>query len=387
MTAYYNENDPEAAVWLSELIARGMLPDGVVDTRSIVEVMPYDIKPFTQCHFFAGIGGWPAALKWLVGWPDSRPVWTGSCPCQPFSAAGKGKGFDDERHLWPSWFHLIRVCRPVAIFGEQVDKATDWLDLIQDDLEGEGFAFGAADLCASGVSAPHIRQRLFWGAYDLGPSAIRMADVAIQGRAIGTGHGGDGARGSAGPVDAHGGSSHGLHDADHARLQGHDGHVHGDGGRSEQSGSDAAPSGPGDGLVDADGYGFNQARERVAAAGRDGDVRDGGAGGVAYSDVPVSELTTRTGAGSDGSQGAGSHRELDGCGELPKGRVGTVPIDGWWRNADWLFGRDGKFRPVESGTFPLGNGIPHRVGLLRGYGNAIVPQLAAEFVKAFEESK
>ena len=56
-----------------------------------------DIAGYTQCHFFAGIGIWSYALR-LAGWPDDRQVWTGSCPCQPFSAAGKGEAFNDERH-------------------------------------------------------------------------------------------------------------------------------------------------------------------------------------------------------------------------------------------------------------------------------------------------
>jgi DNA (cytosine-5)-methyltransferase 1 len=59
--------------------------------------------------------------------------------------------------------------------------------------------------------------------------------------------------------------------------------------------------------------------------------------------------------------------------------------DSLWGAADWLFCRDGRWRPVESGTFPLADGIPGRVGLLRGYGNAIVPQVAAEFIRAFME--
>lgn len=64
----------------------------------------------------------------------------------------------------------------------------------------------------------------------------------------------------------------------------------------------------------------------------------------------------------------------------------TNPHNGFWSSADWLGCRDGKLRPVESGTFPLANGIPARVGRLRGYGNAIVPQVAAEFIKAFMRS-
>lgn len=66
--------------------------------------------------------------------------------------------------------------------------------------------------------------------------------------------------------------------------------------------------------------------------------------------------------------------------------AGTRATDGVWRDPDWLLCRDGKWRPVEPGTFPLADGIPGRMGLLRGYGNAIVPPLAAEFVTAFLES-
>ncbi len=84
MTAYYNEFDPAAEAWLRELIKAGEIAPGDVDTRSIEDVRPSDLRGYTQCHFFAGIGGWSLALR-MAGWPDDRPVWTGSCPCQPFT--------------------------------------------------------------------------------------------------------------------------------------------------------------------------------------------------------------------------------------------------------------------------------------------------------------
>jgi len=59
------------------------------------------------------------------------------------------------------------------------------------------------------------------------------------------------------------------------------------------------------------------------------------------------------------------------------------PTNGFWRDAEWLPCRDGKYRAVEPGTFPLAHGIPNRMGRLRGYGNAIVPQLGAEFIRAY----
>jgi site-specific DNA-cytosine methylase len=160
---YYNEYDAGAAAWLRELINQNLIPYGHVDTRSITEVKPDDLKGYTQCHFFAGIGGWSYALQ-LAGWPTDRPVWTGSCPCQPFSVAGKGKGVADERHLWPVFFELIRQCRPEHVFGEQVASAINhgWLDGVSADLEAEGYACGATVLGAHSVGAPHIRQRLYW---------------------------------------------------------------------------------------------------------------------------------------------------------------------------------------------------------------------------------
>ena len=162
MASYYNEVDPFAAAWLRELIKVGLIADGEVDDRSIELVRPDDLRGFVQCHFFAGIGGWSRALR-LASWDDGRPVWTGSCPCQPWSVAGVGEGAYDSRHLWPAWFGLIRECRPSVLFGEQVASKDGlfWLDLVYVDLESEGYAVGASDLCAASVGANHIRPRLW----------------------------------------------------------------------------------------------------------------------------------------------------------------------------------------------------------------------------------
>lgn len=122
MAAFYNEIDPYAAEWLRNLMKKGLIADGEISTQSIVDLQPADLAGFTQCHFFAGIGGWSHALR-LAGWPDNRPIWTGSCPCQPFSVAGKGAGTNDPRHLWPHFHRLIAACRPPVVMGEQVAGA------------------------------------------------------------------------------------------------------------------------------------------------------------------------------------------------------------------------------------------------------------------------
>jgi DNA (cytosine-5)-methyltransferase 1 len=206
VTAYYNELDKRAAAWLRELITDGQIAAGDVDERSILDVTPNDLRGYTQCHFFAGIGGWSLALR-LAGWDDSRPVWSGSCPCQPFSQAGDGKGFADERHLWPALFHLIEQRRPPVVYGEQVGQRAgfEWLDRVRDDLEAIHYGCAAADLPACSVSAPHQRQRLFWVATDdegehghthdhLGQGAVwrapqpigRLPSVAVHGGWWGT---------------------------------------------------------------------------------------------------------------------------------------------------------------------------------------------------------
>jgi DNA (cytosine-5)-methyltransferase 1 len=169
MTAYYNEIDPYAAQWLRNLIDGGHIASGDVDERSIVDVQPDDLRGYTQCHFFAGIGGWSLALR-LAGWPDDRSVWTGSCPCQPFSKAGLGDGFEDDRHLWPAWSRLIGERRPAIIFGEQVPVAVKhgWFDLVATDLEAQDFAVGTIRARASCVGAPFERQRLWFVAKSLG---------------------------------------------------------------------------------------------------------------------------------------------------------------------------------------------------------------------------
>lgn len=163
--AYYNEFDPFAAEWLRKLIAKGLIAPGDVDTRSILDVHPDDVRGYTQAHFFAGIGGWSYALR-LAGWADDRPVWTGSCPCQPYSSASRlSTRHEDDRNLWPVWSRLIAARMPRAIFGEQVPDAGDWLDFVCDDLETLGYEVGASVLPACSVGFDHIRHRIYFAGH------------------------------------------------------------------------------------------------------------------------------------------------------------------------------------------------------------------------------
>lgn len=161
--AYYNEIDKFAAAWLRNLIAAGHIMPGDVDERDIRDVTPQDLEGYTQCHFFAGIGGWSLAAR-NAGWPDDRPLWTGSCPCQPFSEAGHGKAFDDHRHLWPEFYRLISQYRPAVVFGEQVTKAIrwGWLDLVANDMERADYAIAPIIIPACAVGSTQNRKRIFF---------------------------------------------------------------------------------------------------------------------------------------------------------------------------------------------------------------------------------
>ena len=331
MAAYYNEYDPKAAAWLRELIKQGHIADGVVDERSIEDVIPTELAGFTQCHFFAGIGVWSYALR-RAGWADDRPVWTGSCPCQPFSAAGKGAGFDDERHLWPAFHHLISQCQPAIVLGEQVASkdGLGWLDLVQSDLETTGYASGAVDLCAAGIGAPHIRQRLWWVGTRLGDATGRRQWSGF------TDHGRDGRDKGAHRAT---GDVGGLADSDSASK----GMVRNGGVKLDRRDTRDARFGLGSSSGDewmADTTFKHDDRRRITARGLGGEYSDGRA-------------TMRPSA-----------------------------TNGHWRDADWLFCRDGKWRPVEPGTSPLAHGSAARVGRLRGYGNAIVAQAAQAFIES-----
>ncbi|ODM69870.1 DNA cytosine methyltransferase [Klebsiella pneumoniae] len=342
-SAYYNEIDPFAAKWLRNLIAAGHIAPGEVDERSIEDVTPDDLRGFTQCHFFAGIGVWSHSLR-LAGWPDDRPVWTGSCPCQPFSAAGKGDGFADERHLWPHFFHLISERRPQHVFGEQVaaGNANAWFDLVQADLEGMGYAFGLVPFTSAGIGAPHIRERAYWVANADSVISDRRGNLRAPGRDEYSDSGDDGRLGN----------------SNVARLEGLSGNDSA-AGRERATGPAAAP-GVHDGMANTTGQLHHECNDGANEFGRSRDAEQNRLGGD-----PVRALE----------------------------------VNGFWRDADWLVCRDGKWRPVEPGTFPLVDGAAarlgrvepgvarvassNRVGRLKGYGNAINAQAAAAFIRAY----
>jgi len=396
---YYNDHDPFCAEWAQSLVAAGEVPDGVMDSRPIQEVQPDELRGFTQCHFFSGILGWPTALR-LAGWPDDRPVWTGSCPCQPFSSAGKRKGLDDERHLWPEFFRLVRACRPPVIFGEQVASSEvigtqleadflvavqtgefaranklakrlvakpdftyspRWFDGICADLEAAHYTIRAIDLPAASVEAPHARQRLFWVADAGSIDGVELSGRAIQRRRTADAEQAGVGRGSVGLADA------------------------------ESGGFGITGSPPGE-----PGYAA-ECHETVGLGNSDG-----------QRDSAVGSIPGGAGIERDGSPSGLGNASCSGL-RSSRGAETEVAVESDnWSLFRIVHCRDGKIRRIsaQSGDEPLAFRIPvklgpglaglrgvakdarrNRVGRLRGYGNAIVPAVAAKFIRAYMKER
>ena len=422
MTAYYNEIDPFKAEVLRVAISAGAIAPGDVDERSIADVDPAELVGYTQCHFFAGGGFWSLALR-SAGWPDDRPVWTGSCPCPSFSAAGKGAGFADPRHLWPQWHTLIRECRPASLFGEQVAAAIGhgWLDLVCGDLEAEGYAIAAAVLGAHSVGAPHIRQRLYFCAdadsgSRIGGQSQSEQRASAPRRRRWMRHDGRSAQraGIAGESGECGDAQ------DHGLLRG--AIIGWKIQANEQSGNVDLPSAiersslPIDGSGHAARGGFGVAGSAPGTAGHatqpDGLVGGADTASLRRQSEPVQprnciegdESPERgpepgTGCFSGGEQpqraGLEGHfgdvREWRGPGWLDPLAARSVAeagaTRGYWANCDWWYGRDEKYRPIGLGLFPLAHGGAARVGRLRMYGDAICVPLAQAFIEAYLETK
>lgn len=170
----------------------------------------------THASLFSGIGGFDLAAEW-AGWtnmfnceidgfcrkvlkyhfPNAQQyadirttdftVWrgridvlTGGFPCQPFSLAGKRRGTEDDRYLWPEMLRAIREIRPEWVVGENVYGFVNWsnglvFDTMCADLENAGYQVGAFILPAAAVGAPHRRDRVWVVAHrsDAGSEAMR----------------------------------------------------------------------------------------------------------------------------------------------------------------------------------------------------------------------
>lgn len=338
--AYYNENDAHCAEWLFGLMRAGLIAPGMIDTRSIQDVQPDDLKGFRQAHFFAGIGVWSYAAR-QAGWPDDRELWTGSCPCQPFSVAGKGRGSADERHLWPDLYRLVQTRRPTVLMGEQVARKAGkaWFAGVRADLERGSYAARGTIVPACAVGAPHERERLFfvadanaakWRAGAPGWHDSYRKDTRRQ-----EGSGDAAERGAHVSLADTNGE---RRTADGVQLRS---------GRQDKAATQAARASAGRSLAEAAGVGQREPHHSNSAIARQGARDRVGRAGVRH--------------GEDAS---------------------------FWSGSVWIDCADGKQRRVEPSIHLLADGPASRVaGALSGFGNAIVAEVAKEVIAAYLEAE
>ena len=349
---WHNDNDAGAIARLHHAMNNQFIPEGYIDSRSIEEIKADEIREFTQCHFFAGVGGWPYALR-LAGWDPGRHVWTASLPCQPFSHAGKRRGTEDERHLWPIFRDLVGECRPGIIFGEQVasDDGRAWFSDVQSDFHRMGYVAAATDLCAASFGAPHIRQRLFWVAYATGQQSGQREGIGCNGPSAGRNKG-------AGEFEA-------------CSETGGLAYTYEQHGRTRAGRNDGQEINNCCGMVNTNGPGSQPGSEAAQGARHGNTAQPNGRMG----DAIGPRLERHTGNGCGGHESRRDNPQQNR----------PAPEAGFWSDCEWIGDPKGRFRPIKPGICPLAYGIPPQVDTIRCYGNAIVPQVAAGFVETAVE--
>jgi len=164
------------------------------------------MRKLTHGSLFSGIGGFDLAAEWMGWdnkfhcewnefgqkvlnhyWPNAESftditktdftkyygtvdIITGGFPCQPYSSAGKRKGKEDERHLWPQMLRAIREVSPRFVVGENVRGLTNWnggmvFEEVCAELESYGYQVAPVIIPACAVNAPHRRERIWFVAY------------------------------------------------------------------------------------------------------------------------------------------------------------------------------------------------------------------------------
>ncbi|NBW17616.1 MAG: DNA (cytosine-5-)-methyltransferase [Caulobacteraceae bacterium] len=293
----------------------------------------------THLDLFSGIGGFALAAKWngyrTVGFCDNEPYaqavlkkhWpevlchkdirevrgdlyagvtllTGGFPCQPFSVAGKQRGKDDNRYLWPEMLRVIQEAKPSWIIGENVAGIVNLaLDTVCADLEAEGYEVEPIIIPACAVDAPHRRDRVWI-----------IANI------------------------------NGL--------------------RSQKQGAEQQAGGAGQ-LLET-----QQSKRSVVADSNRGQlcqrepegqsVQVSGQGGERVGDVANTISQRRCGGNPEGEYAEDA------------GQSSRHPWNNTGGMATWL---------PEPYVGRVAHGVPNRVAKLRGLGNAIVPQVAAEIIR------
>ena len=386
--------------------------EGLREVREECEVSAMIEKAFTFGSLFAGIGGidlgleragmtcrWqveidPDCQRWLAyHWPDVRrygdvrtigkhnlkptDLICGGFPCQPHSVAGKRKGAEDDRNLWPEFIRIVREMRPRYILAENVPGiVSTYLDTVLSDLEGEAYTCWTFNIPACALDAPHRRERIFIVAHTEQHShrpeefCSQIGEADTTGPTSRTGRPGDGGR--------------------KANV------AHAEGQRARDECKNIGQASREIHSLDDTGCfsrGANQSNDREVVAHDDigawgdGEVAQGGS-------------RNQIGRSQESSRGCGSYvadtqgQQRNGSDDYRGGRCRPLSQSGDRAEETRPLGGRGGIEPglgmLADGIPPglaglwlpeppigrIATGIPNRVAKLRALGNAVVPQVA-----------
>jgi len=260
---------------------------------------------------------------------------TGGYPCQPFSVAGRKKGEEDPRHLWPEYFRLIKECRPTWVIGENVSGHIKLgLDTVLSDLESEGYSTRTFSISAASIGANHKRERV-WIVADSNDRLSKQSNEEVRtgGNTFDNGNS-DMANSN---IERLEGSNRSL-SSEHERDKRRDSHEHSD-----------------------EKIMANSSSERLERHRREYELReDSEEGKVSRSseDVANSERIRQQGPGKPiGS----SNTETNSNGKTSWFNHGSEREEGWW--------------DVEPNVGRVAHGIPNRVDRLKSLGNSLIPHI------------
>jgi DNA (cytosine-5)-methyltransferase 1 len=349
---------------------------------------------------FSGIGGFDLAAEWMgwenvfhceiaefprkilnYYWPKSESyedikktdftkwcgtvdIISGGFPCQPYSSAGKRLGKEDDRHLWPEMLRVIREVKPQWVVGENVRGLLNWngglvFHEVCTDLENIGYEVQAFVISASGVNAPHQRERLWVVAHSNGNECNKRGQK-INGRKINKFKNGndiwdkftpDGKQRDATDTD-----SRGLEGT--VKVRRNCEYVIGENGTSSETGD----------VANSDLHGFNECNgnDEINASERGFDALNDIKQDVLYSNISI-----------EPRQYIGQHRE--GKFNRPNSGNGFDNFQNFPTQSPVRSGDDGISHRLDNITFSK-----WRNESIKGYGNAVVPQVVYRIFKTIE---
>jgi DNA (cytosine-5)-methyltransferase 1 len=310
---------------------------------------------------------------------ESPEIITGGFPCQPFSVAGSRKGTDDNRHLWPEMFRIIKEFKPRWIIGENVRGIVSIQDglvfeTVCTDLESEGYEVQTFNIPAVGVGAPHKRERIWIVANSR--CSVRREQSSRNSESIRSGTFKETERSTdTSEITRPSERTETMADTESKRT--------GENNERLRSGTSGVSGRQGTIRIQEDVANTNESISRERQIFGNPNDKGRGASETRRESLQPEDRQTRTdnlGSGSEVMANTNSERQQEQC------RPKSIQEEG--NELECSSSQSGRnFWDIEPDVGRVVNGLPGRVHRLKGLGNAIVPQIAQEIGKAIMKAE